>query len=294
MSMIRIPEIKALYQLFKPGLALSIVLTVLPALFSSTVMPDIGTILGAIIGTLLSAMAAFGYNQIVEQHRDAKMERTRHRILVTGQANPYTVYIVSSSLLGGGLLILGMYAGPLAMVFSLLSFLIYVFVYTIWLKPRSTTNTLIGGISGAVGPLIGESAAKGYVTEYGWLLFLFLFLWQPPHFWALACYRKDDYARGGFAMLPVVRGVRYTSIQMVLYQLLFTALMIVSFYPLGYTDLPFALTAVPFSVFVLVYMIRFARSQNMKHARTAFFLTIFHNLIWHAALTFEQLYRHLS
>jgi protoheme IX farnesyltransferase len=288
----RIPEIKALYQLFKPGLALSIVLTVLPALFSSTVMPDSATILGTITGTMLSAMSAFGYNQIVEQHRDAMMERTRHRILVTGQANPYTVYIVSSSLLGSGLLILIMYAGPLAMIFSLLSFLIYIFLYTIWLKPRSPLNTPAGGIAGAVGPLIGESAAKGHVTEYGWLLFLFLFLWQPPHFWALACYRKEDYARAGFAMLPVVRGIAHTSIQMILYQFLLTVLMMVSFYPLGYTDIPFALTAVPFSIFVLISMIRFARSQDLQHARTSFFLTIFHNLIWHGALTYEQLSRH--
>lgn len=94
-------------------------------------------------------------------------------------------------------------------------------------------------------------------------------------------------------MLPVVKGIRHTSIQMVVYQLAFTLLMIVSFHPLGYTDLPFALTALPFAGFVLVYMVRFAFTRSMKDARTAFFLTIFHNLIWHAALTYEQLRQHL-
>jgi protoheme IX farnesyltransferase len=280
-------KIKSFYQLFKPGLALNIVITEIPV-FLYHKIDSFELIFFTTIGTLLCAMSSFAYNQILEQKRDQVMQRTKNRYLVQYEINPDKVYYLASIMIGLGSFILGYFVGILPMVFALLAFFNYIFVYTIWLKPRYTINTLIGGLSGAIGPLIAESAILGNITTYGIFLFLLLFLWQPPHFWALAIFRKGDYEKAHLAMLPVVKGIDFTLKQMIFYFYLFIFVIMIGNY-LKFVGAIFSLPTILFTVY-LIYKIKFfKKKQDLAIIRSIFFFTIFQNILWHLLLVIENL-----
>jgi len=280
-------KIKSYYQLFKPGLALNIVITEIPVFIYHKV-DSFELIFYTTIGTLLCAMSSFAYNQIIEQNRDKVMLRTQHRYLVQYEINPFKIYYVASLLIGLGSFILGFYVGILPMIFALFAFFNYIFIYTIWLKPRFTINTLIGGFSGAIGPLIAESAAIGSITLYGIFLFLLLFIWQPPHFWALAIFRKEDYEKAKLAMLPLIKGIDFTLKQMVLYLILFIIVIFIgNFYKL--VNGIFSIPTILFTIFIIYKIKLYKKSENLVLMRSIFFLTIFQNIIWHILLILENI-----
>lgn len=284
-------RLKLLYQLFKPGLAFSIVVTVVPALLLDERIPSLSLIFYTLLGTGLSAMASFAYNQLLEQHTDAKMKRTAKRVLPAGKLDPILVHIVGSSLLGAGILILYIKSGWLAASLALFSFLFYVFIYTLLLKPHTDLSTVLGGICGAIGPLIGEAALRGTVTIEGILLFLLVFLWQPPHFWALSIFRLEDYRAAGFPLLPIKKGIPVTVRQMILYQALLILAMLAVWFPAAIGSYFYLLLSIPFGLYILFRMVRLKKNTTPTEARSIFFLTIFHNILWHGSLTAELLLR---
>ena len=163
-----------------------------------------------LLGTALAAAAANAFNSYLERDQDALMDRTQDRPLPSGEIRPGPALAFALLLAFLGVSLLWLEAGPAPALIALAAIAIYVFVYTIWLKPRTPFAVIVGGISGAIAPLIGDAAINGSIGMVGWMLFAIIFVWQPPHFYAIALFRRDDYARAGFPMLPDRIGVDAT------------------------------------------------------------------------------------
>lgn len=185
--------------------------------------PDAALVLTACLGIGLAAAGAAAVNCLVERHIDARMARTRARPLPRGQVTPAEALTFALLLAGGGLALLAVWVNTLAMLLTAGTFFAYSVVYTLWLKPATPLNIVIGGASGAMPPVLGWAAMTGEVGHEALLLSLLIFVWTPPHFWALALYRKADYVRSGLPMLPVTHGDGYTCLHILLYTLLLSA-----------------------------------------------------------------------
>jgi len=181
------------------------------------------------IGIWLVAGAAAAVNCLIEQKIDAVMARTRGRPLPTGAVSVTETVSVSVIVGGLGLVLLYVFINPLTMWLTLGTFVGYAVIYTMVLKPLTPQNIVIGGASGAMPPILGWAAVTGEVTHESLLLFLIIFAWTPPHFWALALYRREEYAKAEVPMLPVTHGVAFTRLHVFLYTLI---LLAVSFYRL--------------------------------------------------------------
>lgn len=179
--------------------------------------------LAATIGITLVAGAAAAVNCLVEQHIDAKMARTAWRPLPSGTLTPFQTLVFSGILGGIGTFLLYAFVNPLTTWLTLATFVGYAIIYTVILKPLTPQNIVIGGASGAMPPVLGWAAVTGQAPVEAWVLFLIIFVWTPPHFWALALYRTDDYARSGLPMLPVTHGGQFTRLHILLYTLLLVA-----------------------------------------------------------------------
>jgi protoheme IX farnesyltransferase len=192
--------------------------------------PGANTLLAGTLGIALVAGAAAAFNCLVEQKIDAVMARTRARPLPRGELTSPQTLIFSGAMGGGGLYLLNTFVNPLTMWLTLATFVGYAVVYTVLLKPATPQNIVIGGASGAMPPVLGWAATTGEVHHDALLLFLIIFAWTPPHFWALALYRREEYARAGLPMLPVTHGEAYTRLHVLLYTLLLFA---VTMLPVG-------------------------------------------------------------
>lgn len=182
-----------------------------------------GILINATLGITLVAGAAAAINCLVEQHIDAKMARTAWRPLPSGTLTPFQTLVFSGILGGIGTFLLYAFVNPLTTWLTLATFVGYAIIYTVILKPLTPQNIVIGGASGAMPPVLGWAAVTGQAPIEAWVLFLIIFVWTPPHFWALALYRTDDYARSGLPMLPVTHGARFTQLHILLYTLLLVA-----------------------------------------------------------------------
>ncbi|CAG0965448.1 heme o synthase [Burkholderiales bacterium] len=194
-------------------------------------LPNPAVVFAATVGIALVAGAAAAINCLVEQRIDAKMLRTRARPLPAGELTSRQTLLFAVLVGGAGLLILGRWVNALTMWLTLATFIGYAIVYTVLLKPATPQNIVIGGASGAMPPVLGWAAVTGEVAPEALILFLIIFVWTPPHFWSLALYRTQDYARAGLPMLPVTHGSRYTRLMIVLY----------TFALIAVTMLPFAI-----------------------------------------------------
>lgn len=174
-------------------------------------------LLYTMLGTTLVVAAGCVLNNYLDRDLDAKMDRTRRRALPSGRMSPRFVAAYGTLLGIAGLSLLTFMANPLAATLGLIGLFVYVWVYTYWLKRTSVWNTVIGAISGSMPPVIGYVAVVNTLDMGAWILFAILFLWQPPHFWALAIRRKKEYRDAGFQMLPSVRGNYQTKLSMVRY-----------------------------------------------------------------------------
>ncbi len=294
-------SIKPFLKLIKLRLGLSILITVLPAMFLGAYIPSFKLLFFCLLGTFLVASASFVYNEIIEVSKDALMKRTRNRPLVTGEITHAMAHMIASSLLGVGLFFLVIYVNVLAGLIALFSFLYYVFIYTLWLKPRTSWNTVVGGISGSVGPLIGEASVTGRVSEYGISMFILLFLWQPPHFWSLGIRYREEYKIAGFPILPVVKGVHSSIQQMIVYQFLLCIFIFsIALPPLNLAGMIFLIPSSLIGFAVLYTMIRtknqlkkgtLPREKLGSECMKIFFLTILHMIVWHFAFTFDFYFR---
>ncbi|MCU0764274.1 MAG: heme o synthase, partial [Hydrogenophaga sp.] len=183
----------------------------------------------ACLGIWLVAGAAAAFNCVVEQHIDAKMKRTAWRPTAKGELTNTKTLSFSAVLCAAGSAILYLWVNPLTMWLTFGTFVGYAVIYTVILKPLTPQNIVIGGASGAMPPVLGWAAMTGVVAPEALILFLIIFLWTPPHFWALALYRVEDYRRSGLPMLPVTHGSEFTRLQIVLYTLVLFAACLMPF-----------------------------------------------------------------
>jgi heme o synthase len=218
------------WRLTKPRVVSLIVFTaVIGMLLATPGLPPLGVTLFATAGIALVAGAAAAFNCLVEQKLDAVMARTRGRPTVIGTITTSQILLLAGAVGGLGLAILWHAVNPLTMWLTLGTFVGYAVIYTVLLKPNTPQNIVIGGASGAMPPLLGWAAISGDVTFQPLLLFLIIFAWTPPHFWALALYRRHEYARAGLPMLPVTHGIEFTRLHLFLYTLLLAAATLLPF-----------------------------------------------------------------
>ena len=211
--------------LTKPRIISLLLLTTVATMFVADPSgPPLGAILWTMLGGYLAAGGAGAINHYIDRDRDARMARTRGRPLVAGRIEPVHGLVFGVVLGVLAVVQLALTVNPLAALLAAVGLLGYVFVYTLWLKPLTPQNIVIGGAAGAVPPLVGWAAATGGLSVDALWPFAIVFVWTPPHFWALALLIKDDYARTGVPMLPVVAGERATRRQIVAYSLALTAL----------------------------------------------------------------------
>lgn len=211
-------RVAAYFALTKPRVIELLLVTTVPAMvLAAAGWPGWPLVIAVLVGGSMSAGSANTVNCWIERDRDQLMRRTMRRPLPTGAVTPVRALAFGLVLQVLAFTVLWWQANLLAAVISLLAMLFYVFVYTVWLKPRSDQNIVIGGAAGAAPALIGWAAVTGTLSAAAWLLFGLIFLWTPAHFWALAIRYLDDYRRGGFPMLPVVRGVEAATRQITLY-----------------------------------------------------------------------------
>jgi protoheme IX farnesyltransferase len=202
---------------------LAIFCAVIGMLLSTDGIPSLSRLLFATLGIWLLAGAAFAVNSIIERHIDAKMARTRMRPLARGEITPVQAIVFSGVIGGAGMWVLNTLVNPLTMWFTFATFVGYAVIYTVLLKPYTPQNIVIGGMSGAMPPVLGWAAITNSAPAEAWVLALIIFVWTPPHFWALALYRVDDYRASGLPMLPITHGPELTRLHIFLYTLVLVA-----------------------------------------------------------------------
>ncbi|MET3208514.1 UNVERIFIED_CONTAM: protoheme IX farnesyltransferase [Paenibacillus sp. PvR008] len=231
-----------------------------------------------LVGTMLVMASSCVFNNYFDRELDLKMERTRNRSLPTGRLTPTMVLSYAIILGVVGLAVLFFFSGVKAGLLGVLGMFVYVGIYTLWLKRSSTWSTSIGGISGAMPPVIGYVAASGRIDMGAWLLFALLFLWQPPHFWALAIRRVEEYRAAGFPLLPVVKGIHRTKVQMIPYIVLLIPVPILM-YAYGYAGMIFMIVSVLLSVLWAFYAFKgftIKEEETDSWAKKVFFFSINH------------------
>jgi protoheme IX farnesyltransferase len=250
-------------------------------------LAQVGLATLACVGIWLVAAAAAAFNCIVEQRIDAKMKRTSWRPTARGElSNTQTLWF--SALLGlAGSLILYFWVNPLTMWLTFATFVGYAVVYTVILKPLTPQNIVIGGASGAMPPLLGWAAMTGDVGPEALVLFLIIFLWTPPHFWALALYRVEDYRKSGLPMLPVTHGSEFTRLQILLYTWVLFAACLLPFM-VGMSSWLYLAAAVVLSLWFCVYAWRLMRNYSDALARETFRFSLIHLSALFAALLVDH------
>ncbi len=214
-------DCRSYWQLTKPKVVALIVFTAIVGMFLATPgLPPAGALLFGTVGIWLAAASAAAINHVLDRRIDAQMSRTRYRPIPTGHVTETAALLFAFALGLASMLILALLVNPLTALLTFASLIGYSVVYTIWLKRATPQNIVIGGAAGAAPPVLGWTAVTNHVDPYALLLFLIIFTWTPPHFWALAIARRDDYAKAGVPMLPVTHGVEFTRLHILLYTIL--------------------------------------------------------------------------
>ncbi|MBL8516296.1 MAG: protoheme IX farnesyltransferase [Betaproteobacteria bacterium] len=248
---------------------------------------DVPRMLWATLGIALVAGAAAAFNCLVEQRVDAHMARTRARPTVTGTITDAQILGLSGLVGGVGLLVLHMQVNTLTMWLTLATFVGYAVIYTVILKPATPQNIVIGGASGAMPPVLGWSAVTGEVSPHSLLLFLIIFAWTPPHFWALALYRRKEYAKAGMPMLPVTHGEAFTRLHLLLYTVMLTAATLLPF-AVGMSGWIYLVAVVALDAVFLHYAVKLYRAYNDALARRTFSYSILYLSLLFAALLLDH------
>ncbi len=276
------------WALTKPRVTqLAIFCAVIGMFLSTPELPPARILVLGTIGIWLLAGAAFAVNSLIEQHVDARMARTRMRPLPRGELSPCQAIVFSGAIGGAGMAVLYVWVNPLTMWLTFATFVGYAVVYTVLLKPHTPQNIVIGGMSGAMPPVLGWAAVTGSTPPEAWLLALIIFVWTPPHFWALALYRLEDYRKTGWPMLPVTHGVPLTRLHILLYTIVLVAT----------TTLPFVIrmagglylvAALVLGAIFISYAWRLYRSYNDRLARATFNYSIVYLAALFAALLVDH------
>jgi protoheme IX farnesyltransferase len=229
----------------------------------------------ACVGIWLVAGAAAAINCLVEKEIDAKMKRTSWRPTAQGQVDVLLTLYFSSALCAAGSALLYFWINPLTMWLTLGTFLGYAVIYTLILKPLTPQNIVIGGSSGAMPPVLGWAAMTDQVGPEALLLFLIIFLWTPPHFWALALYRVEEYRKSGLPMLPVTHGINFTCLQILLYTLILLAACLMPFV-YGMSSWLYLLVALALSLIFVGHAFKLWREYSDEQARQTFKFSLLH------------------
>ena len=284
----RSSRLKQFYTLTKPRVVQLIVFcAVIGMLLAVPGLPDIQVALAATAGIWLVAGAAAAFNCIVEQHIDAKMARTAWRPTAKGDLTNAQTLTFSAVLCGLGSAMLYFWVNPLTMWLTFATFVGYAVVYTVLLKPATPQNIVIGGASGAMPPVLGWAAIRGEVGPEALILCLIIFLWTPPHFWALALYRAEDYRKAGLPMLPVTHGAAFTQLHVFLYTLVLFAATLLPFIS-GMSGWIYLVSAVALGLGFTGYAWKLWRNYSDALARKTFRFSIWHLMLLFAALLVDH------
>ena len=260
----------AYYELTKPRVVALIVFTAIVGMFLSVDgMVPVSILISGALGIGLSAASGAAFNHLLDRRADQIMARTSGRPLPTGTVETTPAIVFATGLALVSMLILVAMVNTLTAVLSFASMVGYAVVYTVWLKHATPQNIVIGGAAGAMPPVLGWTAVTGEVASDALLLFLIIFCWTPPHFWALALYRQEEYAAAGIPMLPVTHGRRHTLLQMVLYTVLLLAVSVLPF-ATGMSGGMYFVGALVLGVMFLIFVVRLYRRYSDALSRETF------------------------
>ncbi len=277
--------------LCKPNVVAEMLFTaVVGMLLAVPGMPPLGLLIYATVGIALAASSAAAINHFIDRKADAQMARTEKRPLPTGELNATNVITFAVVLGVSSMLILVLLVNTLTAVLTFLSLFGYAIIYTLYLKRATPQNIVIGGIFGATPPLLGWCAMTGEVHPFGLLLALIIFVWTPPHFWALAIARREEYAKVNIPMLPVTHGVEFTRLQILLYTIL---LLIVTLLPYltGMSGLIYLASTVLLDLGFIYYAVLMMRNKDNKTAMKTFVYSIVYITLLFAALLIDHYLR---
>ena len=280
--------IKNYYELCKPNVVLMMLITALVgSLLASKTLAPLSLIAFAMLGIGLCASSAAAINQIIDRKADANMNRTENRPIPQGEVSHINDSIFAFILGSLGAAILVIYVNTLTAFLTLASLIGYSFIYTVYLKRATPQNIVIGGLAGAAPPLLGWTAVTNSIDPNSLLLVLIIFAWTPPHFWALAIHRKDDYAKENIPMLPVTHGVQFTKLQIILYTII---LILVSLLPfvVMMSGILYFISAVILGVIFLYYAVRLYFDEDSVSAFPTFVYSIYYIFLIFAALLIDH------
>ncbi|WP_395688298.1 heme o synthase [Caenimonas koreensis] len=288
---LHVPRWRQFYSLMKPRVIQLIVFCALIGMVLAVPgVPSIDNLRVALIacaGIWLVAGAAAVFNCLVEKSIDAKMRRTSWRATAKGEMSDWQTLLFAAVLCAIGSYMLYRWVNPLTMWLTFATFVGYAVIYTVILKPLTPQNIVIGGASGAMPPVLGWAAMTGDVGPEAFILFLIIFLWTPPHFWALALYRVEDYRKSGLPMLPVTHGNEFTRLQIFLYTLVLFAACLMPF-AYGMSSWLYLVAAVALSVGFSWYGWRLLREYSDALARKTFRFSLIHLSLLFAALLVDH------
>ena len=283
-------RLRKFYELTKPRVVSLIVFCAVIGMFlagPADGLPSLSVVVVAALGIFLVAGAAAAVNCLIEKKIDATMARTRARPLPRGELSASQALVFAGAMGGVGLWLLFRYVNPLTMWLTLATFVGYAVIYTILLKPATPQNIVIGGASGAMPPVLGWAAVTGEVSADALLLFLIIFAWTPPHFWALALYRTDEYAKAGLPMLPVTHGAKFTRLQVLLYTIILFACTLLPF-ATGMSGVTYLASALVLDSLFLWYAVRMYVDYSDALAQKTFRFSIAYLAMLFAALLLDH------
>ena len=280
--------IKNYYELCKPNVVLMMLICAfVGSLLASKTMAPLSQIAISLIGIGLCASSAAAINQIIDRKADANMSRTENRPIPQGEISPTkaSIFAIALGFLGSTILVL--YVNTLTAILTLGSLIGYAFIYTIYLKRATPQNIVIGGLAGAAPPLLGWTAVTNSIDPNSLLLVLIIFAWTPPHFWALAIHRKDDYAKENIPMLPVTHGVQFTKLQIILYTIIMILVSILPFVVMM-SGLFYLIAALVLGSIFLYYSFALYFDESDEYAFPTFVYSIYYIFFIFAALLIDH------
>lgn len=279
---------RAYYELCKPRVvALMLITTVVGMLLATPGMVPWPILIFGNIGIGLTAASGAVVNHLVDRHIDAIMRRTQGRPLPTGKVSLPIAIIFAFILAALGLALLVFFVNILTAILTFLSLVGYALIYTVFLKRATPQNIVIGGLAGAMPPLLGWTAVTGHIDYGGLLLALIIFIWTPPHFWALAIYRVDEYAKVGIPMLPVTHGIAFTKLHVLLYTILLLVISVLPF-AVAMSGLIYLAGALILGGVFLYWAIKLKYSDDPKVAMKTFSYSIVYLMLLFVVLLIDH------
>ena len=280
--------LKSYYQLCKPNVVyMMLICAFVGMLLAEESVTSYVYLFVSLFGIALCAASAAAINQVIDRNTDASMTRTDQRPLPQGElsASHASIFAIVIGIIGA--LVLYLYVNTLTMILTLASLIGYAFIYTVYLKRATPQNIVIGGLAGAAPPLLGWSSVSNSIDPYALLLVLIIFVWTPPHFWALAIYRKDEYAKESIPMLPVTHGVIFTKLQIVLYTIILFIVSVLPYVVLMSGEIYLFSSLILSSIF-LYYSVNLYFSENNEDAMKTFQFSIYYIFLIFLALLLDH------